>query len=904
MRNCTDDEVSLLTKHVKPEIWRVNSLLAVNVMLVGVVVGIGAYAPRYRHHPLARFLFLGAAALFMPIVSSVVSATNNVASFVIGDDSHTEITLRGTCSMFRHTLCILLWTVFVQIAAINTTTVVAADARELGRSIAPSAFLLIHAIWTCYLVIYFLGTGYGRAKDFSLKTLLAKSHDPVAIFLLVPLCGLIFVKLVFKLGAFFMARQSFALGRNPRLVLGYMQSHAVDHVLAASSDDDDHAMPPPPLLIMGEDTVNVQKGPNSYTTSVNNNPINNLQQRAGLVTLDKVWQLMDEDDTNYSVTRRTQGQAGRLLKLKLKDACLSFALFKLLRCRFARYTADELKFTWVDNFFWQGLLLSTHDGGSSSSSRVFKVIADELSFIHDFYYSSIPILYSNTWLPILTFSISLFSLGYSLFVALFMTLAIASSDLSDSQLFCELPCKFQRDWTVWRSWTSEYYLGFGSVILFDLVPVLLLCVLLVLSEARDIASLFCSNWTKVVVICRYLRSKRRSWVGCLLLRCSCCKLVNNPWKDNINLCRSILLHHPRTKWSTPILYHHLLRRLLIPCLPLPEKTKSVKVPDQVKSAIIDKLKSSKGSLSLTKGTASLRHQSVLQGSDSLLWACSCGAEGSSTTDVLLVWHIATTILEVRRPRRTTTVSSTSDSSNSQGRIQIEITGRGRTHLLPFLTPLFFLLSLFFPLFFLLSLFFPVPSFLLSMVIRRGRPGDSSPPPPTPTTHTANSNRVVATHLSGYFAYLVACCPELLPDDDGWSKDLYKAVKEDAGRALAAGRAPLSTPEPEEEYEKLVRLLSAGCRHKVLRNGAQLAEQLLALVQTQTQNQQEEEDKVWEVLAEFWLEMILYVAPSDNLDGHAKAIARGGELITLLWALLNHAGIVTRPGTETASSSAV
>uniref|UniRef100_A0A0E0HWC1 DUF4220 domain-containing protein n=1 Tax=Oryza nivara TaxID=4536 RepID=A0A0E0HWC1_ORYNI len=791
MRNCTDDEVSLLTKHVKPEIWRVNSLLAVNVMLVGVVVGIGAYAPRYRHHPLARFLFLGAAALFMPIVSSVVSATNNVASFVIGDDSHTEITLRGTCSMFRHTLCILLWTVFVQIAAINTTTVVAADARELGRSIAPSAFLLIHAIWTCYLVIYFLGTGYGRAKDFSLKTLLAKSHDPVAIFLLVPLCGLIFVKLVFKLGAFFMARQSFALGRNPRLVLGYMQSHAVDHVLAASSDDDDHAMPPPPLLIMGEDTVNVQKGPNSYTTSVNNNPINNLQQRAGLVTLDKVWQLMDEDDTNYSVTRRTQGQAGRLLKLKLKDACLSFALFKLLRCRFARYTADELKFTWVDNFFWQGLLLSTHDGGSSSSSsRVFKVIADELSFIHDFYYSSIPILYSNTWLPILTFSISLFSLGYSLFVALFMTLAIASSDLSDSQLFCELPCKFQRDWTVWRSWTSEYYLGFGSVILFDLVPVLLLCVLLVLSEARDIASLFCSNWTKVVVICRYLRSKRRSWVGCLLLRCSCCKLVNNPWKDNINLCRSILLHHPRTKWSTPILYHHLLRRLLIPCLPLPEKTKSVKVPDQVKSAIIDKLKSSKGSLSLTKGTASLRHQSVLQGSDSLLWACSCGAEGSSTTDVLLVWHIATTILE------------------------------------------------------------------------------------------------------------------LLPDDDGWSKDLYKAVKEDAGRALAAGRAPLSTPEPEEEYEKLVRLLSAGCRHKVLRNGAQLAEQLLALVQTQTQNQQEEEDKVWEVLAEFWLEMILYVAPSDNLDGHAKAIARGGELITLLWALLNHAGIVTRPGTETASSSAV
>ena len=58
---------------------------------------------------------------------------------------------------------------------------------------------------------------------------------------------------------------------------------------------------------------------------------------------------------------------------------------------------------------------------------------------------------------------------------------------------------------------------------------------------------------------------------------------------------------------------------------------------------------------------------------------------------------------------------------------------------------------------------------------------------------------------------------------------------------------------------------------------------------------EGEEAAWAMLAGFWAEMILYVSPSKNLRGHSMAIARGGELITLLWALLFHVGIVNRPG---------
>ncbi|RLN34078.1 hypothetical protein C2845_PM03G23780 [Panicum miliaceum] len=47
------------------------------------------------------------------------------------------------------------------------------------------------------------------------------------------------------------------------------------------------------------------------------------------------------------------------------------------------------------------------------------------------------------------------------------------------------------------------------------------------------------------------------------------------------------------------------------------------------------------------------------------------------------------------------------------------------------------------------------------------------------------------------------------------------------------------------------------------------------------------------MAEFWVETILYVAPSENAKAHMERLARGGEFLTHIWALLAHAGILTR-----------
>jgi hypothetical protein len=55
----------------------------------------------------------------------------------------------------------------------------------------------------------------------------------------------------------------------------------------------------------------------------------------------------------------------------------------------------------------------------------------------------------------------------------------------------------------------------------------------------------------------------------------------------------------------------------------------------------------------------------------------------------------------------------------------------------------------------------------------------------------------------------------------------------------------------------------------------------------------EEKKRWEVLADFWTEMLICLAPSDKVKEHCAHLAKGGEFITHLWALLSHAGIFDR-----------
>ncbi|XP_045089423.1 uncharacterized protein [Aegilops tauschii subsp. strangulata] len=762
VQECNSDERKIFSKHFTRVMFRVNALLVVNAILMGVMVVLGAYG-RYRRHPLTRYIFLGATALFIPIISYVLSDIGNQNGLILFADG--EKIVGRMCNASTHMNLVLIWTGLVQMVGISTTLVVVSDPRE-GRNIGPSVALLVQAMWTSYLMVYNTRLDYytsidlgGTTTDTYIKWSLVNVFSPTGL-VIVPPFALTFAKLLFKCFVWHKARKSLAIGCNPRLIVGYMeQLHDADMT-------NDYGDIPPPLIVMGEDTISVDKEPHGYSFAL-------IPNRGGLVTLDKVWQLDDMHDLK--------------LTSHLKDVCLSFALSKLLRCRFARYTNAKTGFTKASSFLRNMLLEDSND------ERVLQLIEYELSFLHDVYFSSLVITYSESRMPILSILISLSGIGYCLLFTMarvYLPFILADRSTASSELIsCLYRClQFEGE----QQGTTTHLRGqdFGSPA-FDLVPIVVLVALVVLAEIREIAFYVCSNWTKVALICAHINHP--SWQQspimqkCIrhVLQCRC-KILNH-WEDTMNQC-SILVLHPR---NTPM---GLLRRL--------KPGQKVKVPRAVKAGIMNALRSYERSRNNNR-MPSLCPRPQLKTGDNLLWVVD-GTKGIAKT--ILVCHIATSILELR----------------SAGSCQ----------------PL-------------------------------------------------SDHKTAAIHLSRYCAYLVAYSPELLPEDDEWCKSLYKTVKKKAKHILAG------MPTPKVDYQPLVELMSASQNHEVLKDGAKLGQQLAEL-------NQGEANTAWELLAGFWSEMMLYIAPSDNIDGHSEAIARGGELITLVWALLAHLGIFSRAAGDPAS----
>ncbi|KAL6658243.1 hypothetical protein ACP70R_003829 [Stipagrostis hirtigluma subsp. patula] len=681
---------------------------------------------RRRRRPALRLILWGVSAAYFPLMAYVLSyLTTNLWSLA----SNYQIWLLVSLMLIQF---LKDKADMAAMAVAAVTTPAAGDDEINNLKIRPSMESLISSFWVAGLVIY--------------NTFRRKSAELEFVILVIsPVWALGACRMVLRFVAFRWATGSFALGRNVQLIDGY-----IAQLQEAGFFDGDEGHLPPPLIVTGEMKRDVERGPSGYR--LRNSA---LEEKGGsLVTLDRVWSESDP-----------------LLVPELKDLCLSFALFKCLRRRLAGCRLAEAGSSWAFRFVRDGLL-----GREDDHERIFRVIANELTFTSDLYYSPLPVASFGTLSATLHFFISF------LIPALLCLLLLLILLLVGLIIFLQVLSNMDSGET-----DGKYY----NLALLPSV----LAVVTAWTEISDMVTGVRSNWTKISIIGHYMRCRHRC-----IRKIFSCLLRRKPQERRKDEIGQIQLLKPSFCCEQPSLQAR--------------KSTEAMVSVEVKAAVLSSFRSNGRQLS--DGTAAVRRRCQAFLHD-VTWAC-LGGEVATTTDAILVWSIATSLFEIR-------CSSRRASSS------------------------------------------------------------------TPATTTA-----VAGCLSRYCAYLVAEAPELLPDDSDWAKHYYEEVKKDV---QAASRRSSAVTEAGV-YENLIESFSGEGCHEVLRKGSRLGKQLVEEAERPREEEGDagagagDEDKVWELLAEFWSELLLFLAPSDNVKGHIQALQCGIELITLLWALLLHAGITTRP----------
>ncbi|KAL3742115.1 hypothetical protein ACJRO7_017576 [Eucalyptus globulus] len=136
------------------------------------------------------------------------------------------------------------------------------------------------------------------------------------------------------------------------------------------------------------------------------------------------------------------------------------------------------------------------------------------------------------------------------------------------------------------------------------------------------------------------------------------------------------------------------------------------------------------------------------------------------------------------------------------------------------------------------------------------------------------NSLVTTNLSKYLAYLVAFAPWLLPDHPSVADYVFN-------QAIIETKDFFQNCKTMDNRVKEMKRMG--------RAGLGLGYQLV--------NDINDKEIIWRILADFWVELVLYVAPLDNARAHVEHLARGGEFVTHLWGLLSHTRIERRPPTK-------
>nr|XP_029117534.1 uncharacterized protein LOC105034708 [Elaeis guineensis] len=426
--------------------------------------------------------------------------------------------------------------------------------------------------------ILFLNNLFGASLIISSFTGDSKFKRPLWV-----LWCLIMVKSIQRIIGFQVANRRYGT-ENVNLVANYM---CYEHELTPNRNEVDPAnMNGYKYLVAGEDKVKTERQVPDYLQRID---VTDKE----VITIEKVWWCQGR-------LRCFGGDLGG----HLKDVCLSFALFKLLRRRFFNYSAAEAADTKTHDFVFRGLL------SEDDHRRAFRVIKVELEFLYDLFYTMFPIS---------------FSCWFSIFCVLQISTITTSVWTAVRVLHNYQTPKNDIDRVV-----------DGKNV--DAIISYVFVILIMTMEAWEFCNYLLSDWAKVMLICNYVKNPEQFFRPDKVVGIICRGKLCRPLSDMIG--------------QYSLLENFRCNNCNIPCnvtcgLTADKKRKRViKLPEEVKKEIYDSLRREGG---LSNGELSLPRNYV---SAELFWACGLPSHAHR----IMVWHIATSHFEmIDSPKRSNAV---------------------------------------------------------------------------------------------------------------------------------------------------------------------------------------------------------------------------------------------------------
>ncbi|XP_058071033.1 uncharacterized protein LOC131220078 [Magnolia sinica] len=583
-------------------------------------------------------------------------------------------------------------------------------------------------------------------------------------------------------------------------------------------------------LVKGEERLNMEMA----------HPPNKMEIDDGVITIEKVFQCKEK------LLKSDGGDPSG----HLKDMCLSFALFRMLMRRFRGHPLHEcgLPKTW--KFVHRGLLSKT----DRDHERAYRVIEVELSFLYDCFYSNYPVIFSDRILFLggtviyMIKEIVKFSAGL-LIAEQLMKLNSNFEKYDSSPLFCKsnqfmamppmsMPPSMQRQMNDIQKNIDDMQKSIQDSICGEILSNLP-------GKNHVLGTFVVIGLFFFLQILQFLTFVFSDWTKVSLL----CKHVQKPCWLRIKIFKwasEFICRHQFIKmkpWRKKMGQYDLLSSfnynpisffLFCACADMTKRGQKdsdfIELHPDVKRAVLNPLMLDDPQLENRQLTNGVSSLQQNKVDQALSWAC----ELETNTHTILVWHIATTLCEMEN----TLDCKAMDSGE-----------------------------------------------------KKSKPGIQTSSSDENDSCEEEQNRRIATSLSGYCAYLVASVPALLPDPTDTTEAVFDKTILQARELLEECATVADRYKKLREIKDSSNIIKKGAKMEIkdssniIKMGAEIQNQLLSLFPVERSR--------WKVLAEFWVELMLFLAPSDNAMAHAENLANGGEFITHLWALLTHAGIIER-----------